>query len=202
MTRNRKARAKLPLAGGFLLLAAALGAAVPSAVRAAAYSDGRAESGARLFRAMLAADTELEKKVDAEGVLGIAIVHAGDVDRAKTLGDLVARRDAKRPPEAIKGLTVRIGVVRVEELLAKGPRSVASVFIAEPLSREDIGALIRFGVERRVIIYSPFEGDVEQGVAGGLSIEAQVRPFVNTAALRASRVTLKEFFLKVAKAFP
>ena len=73
---------------------------------------------------------------------------------------------------------------------------------AEPLRREAIAALIRFGVDRQVIIYSPFEGDVERGVAGGVSIEAQVRPFVNTAALRASQVTLREFFLKVAKAFP
>ena len=97
---------------------------------------------------------------------------------------------------------MRTELVRVEELQATGPRAVAAVFIAEPLRREAIGALIRFGVERHVIIYSPFEGDVEQGIAGGLSIEAQMRPFVNTAALRASQVTLKEFFLKVAKAFP
>jgi|CXWL01.1.fsa_nt_gi hypothetical protein len=202
MTTNRKPRAKLPLALGLLFLAAVLGAAVPSAVRAAAYGDGRSESGARLFRAMLAADVDLEKKLDAEGALGIAIVHTGDVDRAKALGDLVARRDAKRPSEAIKGLPVRIDIVRVEELQTTGPRAVAAVFIAEPLRREAIDALVRFGVERRVIIYSPFEGDVEQGVAGGLSIEAQVRPFVNTAALRAAQVTLKEFFLKVAKAYP
>ena len=202
MIRNRKPRAKLPLALGLLLLAAVLGAAAPPAVGASAYGDGRAESGARLFRAMLAADIELEQKVDAGGALVIAIVHAGDVDRAKSLGDLVTRRDAKRASEAVRGLPMRTELVRVEELQATGPRAVAAVFIAEPLRREAIGALIRFGVERHVIIYSPFEGDVEQGIAGGLSIEAQVRPFVNTAALRASQVTLKEFFLKVAKAFP
>lgn len=202
MIRKRKPTAKLPLAAGFLFITAALGAAAPSAAPAGAYGDGRAESGARLFRAMLAADVELEKKVDAEGALTIAVVHAGDVDRAKALGDLVARRDANRASEAIKGLPVRIQVLRVEDLPPAGARPVAAVFIAEPLRRDAVGSLIRFGVERRVIIYSPFEGDVERGVAGGLSIEAQVRPFVNTGALRASQVTLKEFFLKVAKAFP
>lgn len=198
---NRKRSAPLPLAGGFLFLAAVLGAAVPSAVRAAAYGDGRVESGARLFRAMLAADTELEKKIDAEGTLRIVIVHGGDPDRAKTAGDFVARRDVKRIPEAIRGFPVRTEVIGVEDLQKASP-TVAAVFIGEPLRRESVGALIRFGVERRVIIYSPFEGDVEQGVMGGLAVEAQVRPFVNTAALRASQVTLKEFFLKVAKAFP
>ncbi len=50
-----------------------------------------------------------------------------------------------------------------------------------------------------MILYSPFEGDVERGVTAGLSIEAKVLPFVNQRTLEASGVELKPFFLKVAK---
>ena len=38
-----------------------------------------------------------------------------------------------------------------------------------------------------MIVYSPFEGHVESGVLGGLSVEAQVRPYVNRATLEASQ---------------
>ncbi len=62
-------------------------------------------------------------------------------------------------------------------------------------------SLVRFGIDRHVIVYSPFEGDVESGILGGLSIEAQVRPYLNRATLESSHIMLKEFFLKVAKVY-
>jgi hypothetical protein len=36
---------------------------------------------------------------------------------------------------------------------------------------------------------------------GGLSIEAQVRPYLNRATLESSHITLKSFFLQVAKVY-
>ena len=52
-----------------------------------------------------------------------------------------------------------------------------------------------------MIVYSPFEGHVEKGVLGGLSVEAQVRPYVNRATVEASQITLKPFFMEVAKVY-
>jgi hypothetical protein len=201
MTRRKTDSLSAPLAGGFVLLAALLGAATSAPVQAGSDS-GRAESGARLFRAMLAADTEIERKVDADGALRVLLVHAGDAERAASLSEIVEGREAQRSAAPIRGLPVRHEIVRVDDLANAGKRGVSGVFIAEPMRRDRLNALIRFGAERRVLVFSPFEGDVENGVAGGLSIEAQVRLYVNTQALRASQVTLKEFFLKAAKVYP
>ena len=43
---------------------------------------------------------------------------------------------------------------------------------------------------------------LEHGVLAGMSVEAQVRPYVNTETLAASHVELKSFFMKVTKVYP
>ena len=70
-----------------------------------------------------------------------------------------------------------------------------------PVNRA-LTSIIKYGIGHHVIVYSPFEGHVELGVLGGLSVEAQVRPFLNRATLEASQISLKPFFLSVAKVFP
>lgn len=190
------------LAGGLAVLVALFGTAVRVSVQAGAIGDGRAESGARLFRAMLAADTDIERKVDASGALRILIVHTGDSNRAADLGTLVEGGDSRASSAAIKGLSVRTETLRIDQLPRAEKIPVAGAFVAEPLGRQGLAVLIHFGMERHIIVYSAFEGDVENGASGGLSIEAQVRPFVNVSALRNAGITLRGFFLRVAKVYP
>jgi len=61
--------------------------------------------------------------------------------------------------------------------------------------------VVRYGIDHHVIVYSPFEGDVERGILGGIAVEAQVRPYVNAATLTASNITFKSLFFKVTKVF-
>jgi hypothetical protein len=83
-----------------------------------------------------------------------------------------------------------------------GTRAPAGIFIAQAPPRAALSSLIKYGIGHHVIVYSPFEGHVELGVLGGLSVEAQVRPFLNRATLESSQISLKPFFLSVAKVFP
>ncbi len=66
---------------------------------------------------------------------------------------------------------------------------------------EQLQTLTAFANAQRLVVFSPFEGDVERGVQSGIAVEARVRPYVNTKALRAAEVRLKSFFMKVAKAY-
>lgn len=202
MAKATRDSLRLRLLTSLLLLAVGFGAAVSAKARAEAYEDGRTASGARLFRAMVAADLDIEGKAGADGVLTILVVHDGDEDAARNLGELVARVDARRNPEPIKGLRVRIQVAPIDTVSLTGLGKVAAIFVAEPLPQSSLARLISFAAGRHIILYSPFEGDVERGVSGGLSIEAQVRPYVNASSLKGARVRLKEFFLKVAKVHP
>jgi hypothetical protein len=159
----------------------------------------RATAGLRLFRALLAADMNLPAKIIAPNEVLVVFLYVKDRRRAETL----ARRfvDEAKDGNKLRGLTVVTEVSNDPSLESHAARSPAGVFIAEAPSRGALGTLIQAGIQRHVIVYSPFEGHVESGVLGGVSVEAQVRPFLNRATLQASQITLKPFFLDVAKVF-
>jgi hypothetical protein len=186
-------------------LAALLAAVVCLAAAAGAESheERRAQTGLRLFRAMLAADLDLQRKVEPDGRLLVVFLHAGDGRRAEALATAFARRGAGGEPEPIRGLPVRVEVRLASGLApALDQRSTAGLFLAEAPDEATLREVVLFGIARRLIVYSPYEGHVESGVLGGLAIEAQVRPYVNLTTLARSNVTLKDFFLKVAKVHP
>ncbi|MBK9654431.1 MAG: hypothetical protein IPO66_02775 [Rhodanobacteraceae bacterium] len=87
---------------------------------------------------------------------------------------------------------------RVDALNETTPPPVG-LFLATPLTETQLARAVDWSIRNQVILYSPFEGDVERGATAGLSIEAKVLPFVNQHTLSASGVELKPFFLKVAR---
>lgn len=198
LERGKLSPLRQPVSHGPWRLAAllvALAAAAASA-RADGYEERRVQTGLRLFRAMLAADIELPAKVGTDGELLILFVYTDDRHHAEGLAETFMKRGGAAEP--IRGLAVRTESVPARALAA-WPGSAAGVFLAQSPSAADLAGVVRFGIQRRLVVYSPFEGHVESGVLGGLAIEAQVRPYVNLATLEASRVALKDFFLKVAK---
>jgi hypothetical protein len=180
-------RASVRLAIAFLFLAIAP-AALTSAGDAA---ELRVEFGARIFRALLAADVDLPKKA-AGTQLVIVFFYRDDATAAR---DLAARFTGSE----IRGLSIATEVTNdPARISARGP---AAIFLCQPSRKDALQSLVKYGIDHRVIVYSPFEGDVENGVLGGLSIEAQVRPYVNASTLDASKINLKSLFLQVAKVY-
>jgi hypothetical protein len=165
-------------------------------VQADSYDERRVRTGARLFRSMLAADTGLERRRDADGSLHV-LLYASDARLGAEIGALIAPPDAAKA--GVRGMPV---TVLASAQLPSGDAVPAGVFLASLPSDEQLDRLIAWSIAHKVIVYSPFEGHVERGVAGGLSIEAKVQPYVNLGTLRASGVELKPFFLKVAKVHP
>ena len=175
---------------GRALLAFALASApLPADV----YQDRRVEAGLKIFRALTAADLDIEKKT-VDGKLLVVFFYTDDRRRAdelaKTFGD-----------DPIHGLPVFVEETTDATLAAHQARVPAAIFLAQPPDAEAVRALVKYGIAHHVIVYSPFEGHVERGVLGGLVVEAQVRPYINKETLAASRLNLKEFFLKVTKVF-
>jgi hypothetical protein len=154
-------------------------------------NDLRVELGARIFRALLAADVDLPKKAAGNQLL-IIFFYRDDPNAAKKIAANFSGSD-------VRGMGIATDVANDAAKLAA--RNPAAIFLCEPSRRDELQSLVRYGIDHRVIVYSPFEGDVERGVLGGLSIEAQVRPFVNATTLDESKITLKPLFLQVAKVF-
>jgi hypothetical protein len=166
-------------------------------VRADSYEDRRVRTGARLFRSMLAADVGLEQRRAADGHLHVW-VYALDPALGGEIGALIAPDDASR--SKLRGMPVQ---VRQQASLPEARDAVpAGVFLASIPSDAELDRLVRWSIANHVIVYSPFEGHVERGVTGGLSIEVKVQPYVNLGTLSASGVELKPLFLKVARVHP
>lgn len=159
----------------------------------------RVGSGLRLFRALLAADIKLPAKTIGPGQILIVFFYVNDRRQALELAARFVREAKER--DSIRGLSIVTEVTNDPTLASFAGRMPAGVFIAEAPSRAGLMAIIAVGIRNHLIVYSPFEGHVESGVLAGLSVEAQVRPFLNRQTLEASQIALKPFFLNVARVF-
>jgi len=162
--------------------------------------DRRAQAGIRLFRSLLAADLDLDGKRDEDGKLLLVIFHAGNQAHARELAKALAGGGAD--PEPLHGLAVKIELTNDATFGIYGKHAPAGIFVSQPPGEQALQTIVRYGIDHHVVVYSPFEGDVEKGVLGGLAVEAQVRPYVNTETLAASHIELKAFFMKVTKVYP
>jgi hypothetical protein len=169
-------------------------------LQAADENDRRSQAGVRLFRSLLAADMDLSRKTVSDGKLLIAFFYTDSPSRAQEMAAAFAGPGIEQP--AIRGMAVGTDVTADALFSSFSGRVPAGIFLAQPPPPDTLRAIIRYGIEHRIIVYSPFEGHVEQGVLGGLAVEAQVRPYVNSETLAASSISLKPFFLKVAKVYP
>jgi hypothetical protein len=78
--------------------------------------------------------------------------------------------------------------------------AVGGIFVAEAQPQE-LRTILDLARSHRVIIFSPYEGDVERGAHGGISVRDRILPYINVHALRLSGIELKVFFLKVAERY-
>ncbi len=132
----------------------------------------------------------------------------GAQDSSEPLSILLLYRDSPQVAEQLKqrllktvpvirGRELDVRGISLEDLFAENPSSLSSVFLAEPLD-DRIDEVIRYAETKRLLLYSPFKGDVERGVAAGFKVTHKVLPMVNTRALQRARIQLKAFFLRIA----
>lgn len=173
-------------------------------VHADSYDERRVRTAARLMRALLSADAGIVDKAGADGWLEVLVL--GDAPlRVDGLPELIAPPDDENTPAAVKGLPLRVREVRrVPDQSGTEPdeaRPVA-VFLAAPLSDAEFQRLLEWCIRERVILYSPFEGDVERGATAGLSVQAKVQPYLNRQTLSSSQIELQAFFVEHSRTLP
>ena len=166
------------------------------ALMAGGDSQLRVQVGLKLFRAMMTADQQVAQKADQNGLLQVVLVYADDRHRAQELADELALDLAP-----IQSYPVQVSILTHQALAHYGGHRPLGIFIVQRMEREELQQLIQFSIARQVLLFSPFEGDVEAGVLGGLAVEASVRPFINLQTLQRSKVQIKPFYLKVAKVY-
>jgi hypothetical protein len=180
---------------GLVLLAAIVYAAKPSV--SDDFTERRITTGAKIFRALLAADMDIDRKAGHSGELRLCLVYIDDTGNAEKAAATLGNRDDPR----IRKMKVRIEMLPFAEYIEGNRERFAGVFLTQSLNTEKLQSLMAFANAQHTVVFSPFEGDVERGVQSGIVVEALVRPYINTKSLRTAKVRLKSFFLKVAKAY-
>jgi len=179
---------------GALLLVFGLGL-VNATVQADSYDERRVRTGAKFFRALLAADLKLTEKAAGDGSVAVWVYARRDQDIRAVLGAIAPGAAGAQP--TIRGVWVAASAI--EQLPRDDAAAPVGIFLATPMSDADFARLLQWSIDRHVIVYSPFEGDVERGAAAGMVIEAKVLPYVNLTTLEKSGIELGSFFLNVAK---
>lgn len=160
------------------------------------YSDRRVTVGLSLFRALLVADQDAEARVDAAGTLPVLVLYAEDKLQADGYAETLQQELA-----TIREHPTRVDSIAFEAYLARDEQAPLAIFIAERLTGSELESLVQSAIAGGVILFSPFEGDVEKGVLAGLSVQASVRPYINLKVLNETGVSIKPFYLRVARTY-
>ena len=185
----RRLAIKLRRAG--LLLAATL-LLVPLAAQSLLAQETlspRLQIGASILPAIIAANKRLASA--DQQLPPIYVVYLNNNHLARQLADGLRQSDAVRQRE------LEIIDLSLAELIERNPIQASALFVAEPMG-EELEQLIEFSRQQKLLLFSPYKGDVERGVATGLRVTDKVLPMVNMDSLKQSNIFLKAFFLRIA----
>ncbi len=149
----------------------------------------RLRVGINLFPAFLAARMQSEQRPDH------AVVVFVEMNREiEQIVDLLEDRLRRSMPDTTLSLAKAGTLAAVHR-----NRPITALFIAQHLSEVEIAELTRFADSMQIISFSPFAGDVERGILGGIAVSDRILPEINLGTLRRSGISLKPFFLRVAR---
>jgi hypothetical protein len=72
----------------------------------------------------------------------------------------------------------------------------SSILVIDRLSDKQRKKLIQYGANHKIMIFSPFEEDIDAGIAVGFRMRVKVKPLFNRQALDASELQLHPLVLK------
>lgn len=151
----------------------------------------RVNAGLDLFPSLLTADLDIAKKRGGDGTITLLLLYTDNrsqaISMARKLGELKAIRDIPVRVEVSNDLTMSTYAVNPP----------AGIFLTQPLD-EKLSGIIRFAVNKGIILFSPFQGDVEKGVLGGLHISDRVLPYINKSTMKSAGINIKQFFIRVS----
>ncbi len=152
----------------------------------------RVWAGLDLFPSLLAADLDIANKQHSDGSLLLVLVYLDNREAAEEMAWRLERI------EEIRNMPVRVELTDDPSLKNYEDRPPFGIFLTQPMPRE-LQSIVLYGRDHQVIVFSPFEGDVERGVLGGIDVAERVLPYINSEAMRLAQIRIKPFFLKIAK---
>ena len=151
---------------------------------------------ASLFPRIIAVDTEISKKLDAAGNIRLALIYSDSKTKAEKISRLMTRKVKK-----IAGKTIVFSLVDINSPSSLDSEKHAGLFLVQPLSERQIQKAINHSNNNNILLFSPFEGDIERGVMASIFVGAKIRPYFNVLSMKNAGVNLKSGLLKVSKLY-
>ncbi len=149
--------------------------------------------GLDMFSNFLKADLDISEKTD-HGRLILVLMYRDKKKRAEKLALYL------KQVKTIKKIPVQIEVTNDIDLKKYKNKKIAGIFLTRKLGSE-LKSVTEYGRKNRIIVYSPFEGDVEKGVSGGLIITHKILLYINMNTIKSSGIRIKPFILRKVKQY-
>lgn len=158
--------------------------------------DRRVRISLEIFPRIVAVDLDLSSKLSKYGTLRLFVLFENDDEGARHIA-----KQMKNSFTNIGGLAVEFVVRNAQQVEAEGMEQAAGVFLSELLSDAAFPAVMKTAVAQRVLVFSPFAGDVERGATVGIAISSRIKPYFNVATLAQSHLHINEKLLSISQRY-
>jgi hypothetical protein len=157
----------------------------------------RVDISLSIFPRIVAVDNDFRSKLSPENKVKLVFIYSEDKERARSLVKALISKNKN-----IGGMRVTISALDIKQLVnITDETKPTAIFISEVLSDDDLRKAISIAEKSSCIIFSPFTGDVERGVAVGLSVTNRVKPYFNIQSLKRSKIVINALLMKMSKRY-
>ena len=141
-----------------------------------------------IFPRLVAVDLDIADKLSPSGKVKLLVYYDSQESRAANARTSLAEKFSE-----IAGFATDI--LLVNEFPKEPP---TAILVVEKLSENKIAEITDYSVTHHILVFSPFEEDVKQGITAGMSIHARVVPSFNGETLIKSGIRIHEIVLRSA----
>ena len=159
-------------------------------------TDRRVQISLPLFPRIVAVDSKFQDKLTVDNKARLVFVYDRNKTKAKELAKTVGKANKNI-------VNVRVDTVPVPlvEQLKENTLTPTAIFVAEPLGEADFKELVLYSINKGIIVFSPYSGDVERGATVGLAITSRVFPYFNKHTLESSGIEINPILLDMSKRY-
>ena len=149
--------------------------------------------GLKMFPTIVGSTIHLKEKQTKNSAVLLLIVYRNN----ETIAKKVASR-LRNQVETIHEYPFRLAITNNLSFHAWKTTPVAGLFLAEPLIGPELQRVVQFGITYKVVTFSSFPNDVEQGILAGLYVSSRILPALNSRTAKLSGIKFPSFFKKIA----
>lgn len=156
----------------------------------------RVTISASIFPRIIAVDEDLHKKLDGKENIVLGLLYDSDKSKAENISSLLTRKIKK-----IAGHRIIIKLIDINNNNLQQYNQLGGLLLIEPMSDTDVREILDFSIQKQILCFSPFEGDIERGLMAGIFVGSKIQPYFNLKSIDKAKVQIKPALLRVSKTY-